>query len=316
MPMEGMLKLVEELKERAVEHGEALRKNESLTRYALIDPLLRELGWNMGDPSQVTPEYRSERGAADYALGGKPPKMIVEAKKLGVPLDSILAQVVNYCTLDGIPHFAVTDGAKWGVYALQAGVPIDQQMVVSWDLLTDCAETVCLKALALWKPSVTVGAISAGERRVIKEESESNAVSQPKPIPTPERFTPLTEITDVRFQQPDALRFPDGTVVETSRWNAFTVETARWLINQGAIHAGNLPLRAGPRSRRCVVNASPVHPDGNPFRSSREVGAYFVETNAGAAQHVANAVLAITQVGQNPAKFGLRLKAETPSSIH
>ena len=51
------------------EHGSELRQSEALTfRYALIDPLLRELGWDTTDPALVIPEYQSGNGRADYAL--------------------------------------------------------------------------------------------------------------------------------------------------------------------------------------------------------------------------------------------------------
>ena len=61
----------------------ALRQNEALTRYALIDPLLRELGWDTEDPTLVIPEYKGVGGSADYALfSGDKLLMIVEAKKL------------------------------------------------------------------------------------------------------------------------------------------------------------------------------------------------------------------------------------------
>ena len=35
---------------------------------ALIDPLLRTLGWDVFDPKVVTPEFKVEGGRADYAL--------------------------------------------------------------------------------------------------------------------------------------------------------------------------------------------------------------------------------------------------------
>lgn len=84
MPLESLLKLVETLRQRIDEHGNALRQSEALTRYSLIDPLLRELGWDTDDPALVIPEYRSGGGRADYALlsEGKPAVM-VEAKSLG-----------------------------------------------------------------------------------------------------------------------------------------------------------------------------------------------------------------------------------------
>jgi len=54
--------------ELADRHAEALRKSERLTRYALIDPLLRGLGWDTGNPDEVRLEYSAGRGRVDYAL--------------------------------------------------------------------------------------------------------------------------------------------------------------------------------------------------------------------------------------------------------
>ena len=68
MPLESLLELVETLRERIESHRAILSQSEALTRYALIDPLLRELGWDTSDPAMVVPEYSSGTGSADYAL--------------------------------------------------------------------------------------------------------------------------------------------------------------------------------------------------------------------------------------------------------
>ena len=77
MPLEQLHSLVETLKERIKEHNDALRGSEWLTRYALIDPLLRELGWDTADPALVMPEYRLGNGRADYALLGVDGKPVI-----------------------------------------------------------------------------------------------------------------------------------------------------------------------------------------------------------------------------------------------
>ena len=55
MPLESLLELVETLRERIITHRAVLSQSEALTRYALIDPLLRELGWDTEDPTMVDP---------------------------------------------------------------------------------------------------------------------------------------------------------------------------------------------------------------------------------------------------------------------
>ena len=124
MVLESLSDLVETLRARITAHARPLTKSEALTRYALIDPLLRELGWNTEDPALVIPEHQTGGGSADYALlNNGSPVMMVEAKKLGTPFgDSVLSQGVNYCLMQGTNYFSVTDGQRWEVYeTAQAG---------------------------------------------------------------------------------------------------------------------------------------------------------------------------------------------------
>ena len=66
--MEEILKVIEKVKKRAEEFRDTLSHNEFATRYALIDPVLRALGWNTEDPSKVVPELSTNQGTPDYAL--------------------------------------------------------------------------------------------------------------------------------------------------------------------------------------------------------------------------------------------------------
>ena len=163
MPLESLLELVQTLSSRIDRHGPALRQSEALTRYALIDPLLRGLGWDTSDPEMVIPEYRSGNGSADYALlsNGRP-AMIVEAKKLGEPLQDHLEQGVRYSVTMGILYFSLTDGRIWEIYETHKPTPIDDKRIVQFDLKNHPAQ-VCLKALALWRHSIESGAINVGQ---------------------------------------------------------------------------------------------------------------------------------------------------------
>ena len=168
MPLESLLELVETLRVRIDTHGSALRQSEALTRYALIDPLLRELGWDTSDPDMVVPEYRSGAGSADYALlSSGSPAMMVEAKKLGTPLQGVLTQGIGYCITEGIEYFSVTDGQRWEVYETHKPVPIDEKRIASWDLKDTSLGEVCLKVLALWRPSVQSGYIHGRSRLLL-----------------------------------------------------------------------------------------------------------------------------------------------------
>ncbi len=87
MLLDELVRCIEVLQERIRSYADVLRENETRTRMALIDPLLRVLDWDVSDPG-VTPEYRVQDRRADYALLGHDgsPVAVVEAKKLGEPL--------------------------------------------------------------------------------------------------------------------------------------------------------------------------------------------------------------------------------------
>ena len=70
------------------EHGDYIVvTHEMRTRYAVIDPILQALGWDLANPSQVRVEHvvevSGEMKRVDYALFSKgKPAVLVEAKKL------------------------------------------------------------------------------------------------------------------------------------------------------------------------------------------------------------------------------------------
>ena len=70
------------------EHGDYIVvTHEMRTRYAVIDPILQALGWDLANPSQVRVEHvvevSGEMKRVDYALLSKgEPAVLVEAKKL------------------------------------------------------------------------------------------------------------------------------------------------------------------------------------------------------------------------------------------
>ena len=161
MPLESLLQLVETLRERISAHRAVLSQSEALTRYALIDPLLRELGWDTEDPSMVVPEYRVPNNQiADYVLfHGDHPAMVVESKKLDESLQGgrALDQGILYCAHTGASYFLLTDGNRWELY--ESGRTNPQ---TAFSLTDDSPAQSCLKALALWRSSVQAGVVTAG----------------------------------------------------------------------------------------------------------------------------------------------------------
>ena len=343
MPLERLLELVETLRERIDTHGAALRQSEALTRYALIDPLLRELGWDTEDPELVVPEYRLGRGYADYALmsNGRP-AMMVEAKKLDNPLQEAASQGIGYCIEDGIAYFAVTDGRLWEIYETHKVAATAEKRIVGFDLADSPAKT-CLRAMALWRHSVNTGKVSVAQQPLTVSVERSE---QPQPQPTtapPQTIAPSMPLTSEPSQPPAQqtliqesvaqpaytgpdddgewnsisefstqnvdkppieMRFPDDSTVEIYNWTMFLMETVRWLSESGHITEERPHIRTIKGSS--IVSDSPVYPFG---RRWRPVGPLQVNTSGDRHSKMGKIRRILSRTGQDPAQFKVRLSS-------
>ena len=322
MPLESLLELVKTLSDRIDRHSAALRQSEALTRYALIDPLLRELGWDTTDPDMVIPEYRSGNGRADYALmyDGSP-AMMVEAKSLGTPLqDAVLAQGINYCLMEGTSYFAVTDGRLWEIYETHKPVPINDKRIVRFDLKDNPAQ-VCLKALALWRYSVESGQVSKAQTPVLPlspdQPEPSPTLPAEKPTPQPASVVPgtddgidwhpLSEFNPEGSPLPIELLFPDGTRAPTPRLRSIIIEVARWLINKDLLNSSHCPVQLPYASTRYVASTEPYHQSGSPFATHEQVGSLFIHTHGNRMSIFRRTRGLIEHMGQDPSQFKVRL---------
>ena len=93
---------IEQSEEVIDEAGEFISGcHEYQTRYALVDPILTSLGWDISDVNQVEVEYDTDWGRVDYALLKNPDgelAIAVEAKALWTNLaaTSIQRQILSY----------------------------------------------------------------------------------------------------------------------------------------------------------------------------------------------------------------------------
>ena len=328
MPLEGLLKLVGTLRERIKGHDAALRQSEALTRYALIDPLLRELGWDTANPEMVIPEYRSGSGRADYALmSGDNPAMMVEAKSLDTPLrDGVLAQGINYCLMQGTSFFCVTDGRRWEIYETHKPVPIDQKRIASFDLKDNPAQ-VCLNALALWRSGLESGQVGLGQAPVVglpqqqPTPVEPHAV-QPTPIedpvvesaptitaPTRESWLPLSEFNpSKRSTPPSEIKFPDDSTVLVETWKSLEIESIRWLVCNDFLSHFDCPIQLPRAKTRFFIHETPIHPTGSLFSHRVQIGSLYIEPVRKSGNQVVRAIQHVIEyIGQDPAEFRVRV---------
>lgn len=295
MVLEDLHALIETLRDRITKHGPALRQSEALTRYTLIDPLLRELGWDTSDPAHVGVEVRFGSGSADYALLGAEgkPRVIVEAKKLGTPLKNAVSQGINYSIEDGILYFALTDGQHWELYETHRPVPLSQKLVMKLNLGGSVAET-CLNALVLWRPSAADGHVQAGATPVVP----TDPTESPTPVEPPQTgsfsdetdgggWHALSEFSPQSGSKPQAVRYPSGDVqTTTDNWSDPIVAVVRWLYEKGHLKESHLPIQR--TSKTYIVAATPTNPTGTKFSAKRQVGPFFLNVHGTAEAQIRN----------------------------
>ncbi len=329
MDLDKLRELIETLKGRIATHGSTLQGSEALTRYVLIDPLLRALGWDTGDPSQVLVEYSLPKGAgkgfADYALLGEnaKPLIIVEAKSLHSQLDDAAAQALTYCNMQAIAYFAVTNGQHWKLYNTFRRVPLPEKLVFELNLTGSAAKT-CLNALALWRPGAVAGQIQAGTPPIVDSAEAgplSPGVHQVNEVRTSTKsagsmdnrrrgfhpadgYTPIPQLISVTGKKPAAIRFPDGKVKSVNTWSNLTAEIVRWLKSRGHLTEADIPVRL-ETSKLYFINNHMKDVGGSQYK---QVDSWFVHTQYNAKSHVRNARLIIEQAGQNPHDFAVRLQ--------
>ena len=318
MILESLLTLVGTLRKHVDDHGDALRQSEALTRYVLIDPLLRELGWNTEDPDMVKPEFRvknaSGGGAADYALlnNGKP-VMMLEAKKLDTNLqDDAVEQGIIYCLQRGTRYFSVTDGRRWEIYETHKEVPIDDKKIISFDLKDPVAEA-CLKALALWRPGVISGHVQVGQTPIdgLGDEQTSTATTQPiqgttiqepSSVIDEQGWQPLSELNPQSGDpKPTEISFPDKTTVSIKSWKDIMEKAVHWLIDNNILNTSHSPI-SSPGGRSYLGSTTDKELTG----PSKKIGTFYFKANFGTEMIVPQVRHIIQHVGQDPAQFKVR----------
>lgn len=322
--VDELLRVVSVLRERIVQHRVALRTNETLTRYALIDPLLAALGWDTADPSVVVPEFSPEKGRADYALfarpdGGSPkPDVIVEAKKLDEDLREAASQALGYSMHDGFEYFVVTDGNKWQLYKTLHPGDINAKRLVSFELHDSAMADVCRSALALWREGFAEGTVRAAPALGAATDAAASpvpsdsahrpaqpSVAPPHAVSASEQsevdWVSLPGLVPAKGAKPLDIRLPSGAVVATPSWRNLMIEVVRYVA---ANLSGDLPIFSG---KKHLVASQPIHPDGEPFRAHGAVAGLFVNLNYSAADILRHCRTIANKGGADPRLFGVRM---------
>ena len=99
----------------------AANNSEMSTRYILIDPILKALGWNLSDPLQCVVENFTNSGKPDYTLYNRRgrPRIVIEAKRIceDTRYEGHNKQLLKYAQEYQALYAAVlTNGRYWDIY--------------------------------------------------------------------------------------------------------------------------------------------------------------------------------------------------------
>ncbi|MBI2917194.1 MAG: type I restriction enzyme HsdR N-terminal domain-containing protein [Chloroflexi bacterium] len=324
MVLNPLIDLIKTLAERIDKYKDDLRDSESRTRYALIDPLLRKLGWDTEDPDQVRPECSVKTPAGkvervDYALlEQKEPWVVVEAKKLGIPLSEALGDNINYCVYLGAHYLVNTNGQLWEIYDMTKGGRMEDRRVVTFDVSSPERAKMAAAALFLYRgnycqirlPSAVeqpTRAATAGPMAQSAGQSSPQSALLP-PTPTSAGLSAsvsLLEFKPSANSKPPTIIAPDGTNVSPAVWADLTQRLVQYLWEKGKLTQANCPIGKA-QGKRYLIASEPKHPDGQNFWRKRQVGPIWVEGDSGVWDAVHNARRLLRSVGEDPARWRVR----------
>ena len=121
-PLAAIHHVIQQVRASATADASLFQSNEAATRAALIDPILRALGWDTTNVRLVEPERMvANKQKLDYLLKDFQGKIrsVVEAKKLGESLDKLghVGALIGYAFSLKPKNFFITDGLNWHYYS-------------------------------------------------------------------------------------------------------------------------------------------------------------------------------------------------------
>lgn len=122
--------------------------NEGDTRLLVTDILCDALGYDKYD--DLTTEYQVKVDFADYGVRiDKQLVAFIEVKRCAQALnEKHLHQVQSYAVNEGVEWMILTNGRNWQLWHMTPGLPVQMDMVLSVDLLSE--DSVAKKADALF----------------------------------------------------------------------------------------------------------------------------------------------------------------------
>lgn len=317
-PLTSLCEVLKLVKSSAESYRAQLQTNEAVTRAVLIDPVLRALGWDVANPAMVEVEKSvasgKSSGYVDYYLVGESP-IVIEAKKLGEPLDNHFVQLVQYAYILKVGNLFMTDGLKW--YHYTSFKTTDQAPSKIIDL-GQLEESELSRAAAYFVETLDAALIAPEpqkvEDKIVELERKINDVerlvisltngqqmpseiSTPAQVESPSAWLLLEENWDAKKKKPAKLRLPSSQIIDVRSWTQVLTETCKFCLTTVPQLLQQLPI--ADRTGRATKLISKTKPPSNLNSDSFfiNVEEIYVCTNYSANDAVANAAHIISKAG-------------------
>ena len=311
-PIAAIYQVLQHVQAVAQADANIFRKNEAATRAALIDPVLRALGWDTANVQMVEPEKTlSNELRIDYLLNDPTgqPWVVIEAKCLGSSLDKYgyVGKILGYALTLNVHTVCITDGITWHLHThLQHGKsePVVFSLLET-DLLPAANELIRwldaaqaghgIPPIGNLIESVTeVASSQLGKKaevqririKALKEKSDSVSAY----------FTDLTQLNSISIQpgqKPKQLRLPNGTIKPIAIWKDILLEVCYLVLSTNSNLVLPFPDKAG--KKRFLFSFTKPE-GGSSTLTSYQGRPAFILTHYSAADCIANALYAAQQL--------------------
>jgi hypothetical protein len=298
---------------QAEQNHALLSKNEAATRAALIDPVLRALGWDTTDVRMVEPERTVEnKQSLDYVLKGPSSTIqsVVEAKKLGESLDKLghVGALIGYAFSLKPISFFITDGLNWHCYSPGHShyeptsvieLRADKLLVAALQFLQLLDAAHSGHGLGTTITTVTTpvaGTALLSVKPQLHQGSKASAIGQAK------TYHPLSiGLTDPAKQlgKPQWLRLPNGQEHVLKTWKDILMKSAEFVLeSQDKL---SIPLSDKAGKKTMLLSWSPPK-EGLSFNTLSYQGKpIYLYTNYDSKSIVANALYLLQQLPKGTA---------------
>jgi len=144
--------------ERIKNHRSFYEQNEMAVRDQIINPILRNLGWNPEDPEEVQPNVSTEEGVPDYSLIKNGKKiLLIEAKKMSVDIErrEVIHQLAKYSFGEGTKYGVLTNGAVWMlIKSFEEGTNLTERTVWKTDIENEEMSGIIRKITTISKTNI------------------------------------------------------------------------------------------------------------------------------------------------------------------